>query len=286
MTTALELIGQLRAAAGDMSGRDQLASGIVLSDTTFVFASGESVSPRQNLSVGLEVVFVMDKPTTNNASVVRAYEGTTAVDHLIETPVYHSYRHSGADYCNALNRALESIGLAIGKPTWDTTQSFGSNRMLTVPATATRPFAVWSQSTGDPGPLRVPWKWHSSMPPALASTGKAVELIGWMPTSGTAYIGYETPWPPLATEAQVLDTEFPPEARHLLVQGGMAYLADPEMFERAAFHAPHVDVRSGTAEPDSVRLIHNTLLQRYLQERNELAAILGNRRSMAWIKGG
>lgn len=285
MTTAAQLIGRLQSQVNDRPTRDTLAGAVDADDTSFTLTSGEKIAVGDIAAVELELVYISAKPTTETATVVRGYQATTADSHPSATEVLQSFRHSPVEYLRALNKALVSIGQMIPRQRWDDTQSFATGaRVLSVPAGATGVFAVLNKSTDYNDALPIGYTYSSQFPAALSSTGKGVYLYGAYPTTGTAYVGYTSEWSPLALLSDTLDDEFSTALETLLLLGAEAYLADTELFERTAFHGPHVDLRTA-AETNDVRMMHNTVLLRFLQERAEMAGRYAPAKNFAWMRG-
>lgn len=292
MPTLSDLIETLRDQAGDQVSRDKLNGAIATTTGTSVtFADGQFIAGASGgtvqalIEIELEVMLVTHKPTTVTATVVRGYKGTTAATHADATEVITSFRHPRVTYRRAINRALDAISQVWGKPSWDETQSFSANGLIPVPAAAIRPpFFVGSKPTSDVDLDMVPFTFHSSLPTSLVATGKGIQLVGFNPGTGKAYIGYEVIWPNLTNLTDNLDTAFPADAADLIELGARAYLMDSEVFERVAFTQPHARTQNNVGQMGEIRVGARDALQMFITRRAELSARYGHRRR-AWIKG-
>lgn len=226
MATLEELIERIREAAGDHPAFDKVDTAIGSSSvTTLELKLGEH-SPVGTLihTKKFETMLVTDKPSLRTHTVERGWNGTTkATSYAVGDIVFSGGRHSYHRYRRAVNEALGAITFAFGKPTWDSTQSFGSSkRIIEVPAAAIRMFDLATKPSGVTDLEPVAYRFLRSVPTAISSTGRGARLLSGNPGSGTAYIGYEVIWPTLTNLIDVLDAAYPADTEDLIEDGAVA----------------------------------------------------------------
>lgn len=281
-----DLIERVRSSIDDRPNRDSLAAAVTDTTSTDVtLTSGENVSDGSLIDINLETMRVVSKSSTTEASVNRAIRASTASTHLIGAQVLSSFRFTRSEYQRAINDALSMISEGFGKVTWDDTGSFStSTRMVAVPATALRLIGVFeSPSSGYGGLLQVSTGGLMRVPTPIAASNKAASITGYNPSSGTAYVQYEIPWPSLTALTGTLDATYPLEGLDLIELGAQAALLLDESGKRAGFDQPHA--RSGVfvSTESSVRVTASGLHQRFLLRRNELAARI-RPKNYAWLR--
>ena len=295
MTTLNDLIARVRSNALDRPRLDFLATTTLNNSDTVTpatFQDGTQFSVGGILDFDdatFEACYVSAKPTTPTATLVRGWESTT-VAHAAGARIRVNPRYRMFTYRQAINSSLSAIGVAMKRNAWDSTQSFTSTSgIYTVPATATRVVAVYTNpaqnvSGGTTQLNGIPVDFLSSVPTAISSTGKAVKLRGRNPSSGTAYIAYQDPWPALTAATDTLDPDFPADAEDLITLGAECYLLDHDGFSLVAFQEPHVHARQFGSKQSDVDAAWTRKMQRFFTRRTEVAATRP-RRNMAWLKG-
>lgn len=288
MATLADLIERSRIAARDRPRYDSLNGSISNVATSITLTSGTKIADKEGqpvINIDFEELLVIDKPTITTATVVRAWNGTTAAAHADKATVLVGYRHSRDEYRRAVQRALDAISFAFGKKLWDETQSFSStSKVIKVPSTTLRVNDLFDIPSAITKLKRVPFSFERSLPTSIASTGKGLKLTGWHPREGTAYIGYETAWPLPTNDADAIDSAFPVDGEDLIEAGALAYLSDKEAFMRITFTEAHTRLLEQAAQEGSVRAEARDKLARFLIRRQELG-VRERRKNVAWMRG-
>jgi hypothetical protein len=286
--TLADLINRLRAKALDRPMVDFLAGTLNNTDATSAFTLADGSA----LNVGgiadfddgtWEACMVSTKPTQATGVFQRGWESVTAA-HSTAARIRVNPRYRAYQYREAVNMALGAIGAGFRRNVWDSTQSFSSTvRLVTVPAAAVRLIEVMMEPTGTTGFSRVPAR-LTTAPTAVVSTGKAAQLIGRNPGTGTAYIHYQDAWPTLTATSDTLDPDFPTDAEDLVLLGAEAFLLDSDAFSLVAFQEPHVQARQFGSHLSDVRGQFSTVMQRFITRRTEVASTRPQK-SPTWLRG-
>lgn len=282
------LIEWVRLAARDQPPYDTVSGAYTTTTTAITFADGTAFPVNTRFDwydTTFEASLVTAKSSATAGTIVRGIVGTTAANHSTGAQVIAKPRYLLTQYRLAINNALRAIGTQFRRRRWDTSSSFSSTkRLLPVPADATAIFAVAEKPTSDTTLWPVAAVLEPVLPTSLTSTGKAIRLLSYNPGTGTAYIGYESPWTELVNWTDTLDAGFPVEALDLIVEGAIRYLENPDIFARLAFTKPHV-LGSGSPAVQTGELLTAARLQMatFLQRRQELAA--SQPPNFGWVKG-
>ena len=230
-----------------------------------------------------ESCFVSAKATLTTGTFQRGWESTTAT-HASAARIRVNPRYRAYQYREAVNMALSAIGAGFRRNVWDSTQSFSSTvRLITVPAAAVQLIEVMMEPTGTPEFSRVPAR-LTTAPTAVVSTGKAAQLIGRNPGTGTAYIHYQDAWPTLTATSDTLDPDYPTDAEDLVLLGAECWLLDSDGFSLVAFQEPHVTQRQFGSKQGDVDSSWTRKMQRFITRRTEVASTRPQK-SPTWLRG-
>jgi hypothetical protein len=235
--TRANLIERLQRLLEDAPQLTSLSGAATSSSSTVTVADATHISTDTRLEVGTEIMRVAGVSGTT-ITVDRGYMGTTGAAHDSGVQVRINPRYVRANLVEALNVVLNNwISTYIPQLRWDTSTAgkFVPTRAI-YPAPADA-IDIVKVGYKQPGFQQVVYVEHGPLAPyptSIVSTGVGVEIFPPFPSGYDVWLHYERPWPLLTSDADTVETDFPPQADDLIVTGAALYLTGWRLVPRTS----------------------------------------------------
>jgi hypothetical protein len=273
--SASTLIQRCRRFMGDWPDLDQTTASVSSSGTTLSVADSTLYAKNWTVQLDQEAMFVSALPSATTLTVRRGMMGTTAASHASSASVLIRPAFIDQEYLDSLNAAIAATFPLIYRPVVDESlASVASTYEYTIPnmpgsydgTTIPIPYLyeVQVKETGDLA-FRRKKDWE-----VLRGTTPTLKFRRDEPTGTIRLRGYG-PMPPLASFTDTLDSLYPVNAVHALIEYACGRLLASGEARRVRVDAGAVDQREQANRTGSSSAQGRDLLQRFYASLNSAA---------------
>jgi hypothetical protein len=153
-TAASTLISRCRRFMGDYGTTDTLSISLSSSATSMTVADSTLYSPRWNVQIDNELMYVKSLPSSTVVGLGRGHMGTTAATHVVSSTITIQPGFADVEYLDALNAGIEaSFPFLYQRVQDESLTSASQDWEYTIPSLNDAPIPyiskVWVKETGD-----------------------------------------------------------------------------------------------------------------------------------------
>jgi hypothetical protein len=215
-TAASTLISRCRRFMGDYGTTDTLSISLSSTATSMTVADSTLYSPRWNVQVDSELMYVKSLPSATVVGLVRGHMGTTAATHVVSSVITIQPAFADVEYLDALNAGIEASFPFLYQRVQDESLTAESQDWeYTIPSLNGAPIPyiskVWVKETGD-----VVYREKRDWTVIRGST--PILVFDRDEPAGTVRIDGYGPFPSLTSSSSSLSAQYPANAEAYLVE--------------------------------------------------------------------
>jgi hypothetical protein len=215
-TAASTLIARCRRFMGDYGTTDTLSISLSTNATSMTVADSTLYSPRWNVQIDNELMYVKSLPSATVVGLVRGHMGTTAATHVVSSTITIQPAFADVEYLDALNAAIEaSFPMLYQRVQDESLTSASQDWEYTIPSLNGSPIPylekVWVKESGD-NIFREKRDW------SVIRGATPVLVFERDEPTGTIRLQGLGPFPSLTSSASTLSAQWPANAEDYLVE--------------------------------------------------------------------
>jgi hypothetical protein len=214
-TAASTLISRCRRFMGDYGTTDTLSISLSSSATSMTVADSTLYSPRWNVQIDNELMYVKSLPSSTVVGLGRGHMGTTAATHVVSSTITIQPGFADVEYLDALNAGIEaSFPFLYQRVQDESLTSASQDWEYTIPSLNDAPIPyiskVWVKETGDTV-YREKRDW------SVIRGATPILVFDRDEPAGTIRLDGFGPFPSLTSSASTLSAQWPANAEDFLV---------------------------------------------------------------------